>query len=435
MDELPKKIGKYPVLGIAGRGNMGVVYTGYDPFSDRDVAIKVCSLEGDQESTNRVARKLFFNEARMAGLLDHPNILRVLDAGENNRQPYIVMEYVEGGATLRPHCALPKLLPVPRVAEIVNKCANALDYAHRRGVIHRDIKPTNIMLTPDGDVRIADFGIAHRPLDDTTHVTGLLGSPRYMSPEQAQEQTVTYQTDLYSLGVVMFVLLTGNPPFTAPSLTDLLGEIVEKPAPSIRDFRPELSEGLESIVHCALQKDLRKRYRSGGELASDLAAVFDNIDHQEHSDNEEKRFDLVRKIRFFNELSDSELWETIRVGRICARRDHRYAQRQEPLIFRHRDRRCPSVPGRPSGHRPVPGRLLRRRRSWSFISDGALRQRGYAPEGRRGAYQQNISKLPATSDARVPPHPPAPPRQQGQQFRIACRRPRGCLAPWPARQP
>jgi serine/threonine protein kinase len=314
MDELPKKIGKYPVLGIAGRGNMGVVYTGYDPFSDRDVAIKVCSLEGDQESTNRVARKLFFNEARMAGLLDHPNILRVLDAGENNRQPYIVMEYVEGGATLRPHCALPKLLPVPRVAEIVNKCANALDYAHRRGVIHRDIKPTNIMLTPDGDVRIADFGIAHRPLDDTTHVTGLLGSPRYMSPEQAQEQTVTYQTDLYSLGVVMFVLLTGNPPFTAPSLTDLLREIVEKPAPSIRDFRPELSEGLESIVHCALQKDLRKRYRSGGELASDLAAVFDNIDHQEHSDNEEKRFDLVRKIRFFNELSDSELWETIRVG-------------------------------------------------------------------------------------------------------------------------
>ncbi|NIR32765.1 MAG: protein kinase [Gammaproteobacteria bacterium] len=315
MSTIPEKIGKYHILGIAGRGNMGLVYTGYDPFRDRDVAVKVCSLDDDSdEKTNRVARKLFFNEARLAGILDHPSILKILDAGEDDGQPYIVMEYVEEGRTLLPYCSPSKLLPVPKVADIASKCAKALDYAHRRGVIHRDIKPTNIMLTPEGGLKIADFGIAHRPRDDTTDVSGLLGSPRYMSPEQAEEAPLNNQTDLYSLGVVTFILLTATPPFRAPNITELLQEIVRNRPPRLRTLRPDLPEGLESIVHCALEKDLTKRYRTGGEMASDLAAVFSDLDHHDESENEERRFDAVRPLGFFDECSDSELWETVRVG-------------------------------------------------------------------------------------------------------------------------
>lgn len=315
MSKIPEKIGKYHILGIAGRGNMGLVYTGYDPFSDRDVAVKVCSLDSDwDEKTNRVARKLFFNEARLAGILDHPNILKILDAGEDEGQPYMVMEYVEGGKTLLPYCNPSKLLPVPKVAEIVSKCARALDYAHRRGVIHRDIKPTNIMLTPEGGLKIADFGIAHRPRDDTTDVSGLLGSPRYMSPEQAEERQLNNQTDLYSLGVVSYILLTGTPPFRAPNISELLQEIVRNNPPRLRTLRPDLPEGLESIVHCALAKDLTRRYRTGGEMASDLAAVFSHLDQHDEPENEEGRFDAVRPLDFFNECSDSEIWETVRVG-------------------------------------------------------------------------------------------------------------------------
>ncbi|MDX1513558.1 MAG: serine/threonine-protein kinase, partial [Gammaproteobacteria bacterium] len=201
MAELPQKFGKYHVLGLAGRGNMGVVYLGYDPFADRQVAIKVSAAPDPLDGTSsRLARKLFFNEAHMAGVLEHPNILRILDAGEEGGEPYIVMEFVEGGNTLQPFCDPENLLPVPEVADIVARCAKALDYAHCRGVIHRDIKPTNIMRTPEGDVKIGDFGVAQRTMADTTHVMGILGSPRYMSPEQIREETISGQTDLYSLG-------------------------------------------------------------------------------------------------------------------------------------------------------------------------------------------------------------------------------------------
>lgn len=226
MSELPEKFGKYHVLGLAGRGNMGVVYVGYDPFADRDVAIKVSNVEEKLEDTAaRQARKLFFNEAHMAGLLNHPNILKIFDAGVEDGEPYIVMEYVEQGETLLEYCDPATLLPVPRVAAIIAKCARAIDYAHRQGVIHRDIKPSNIMQTPDGEVKIGDFGIAHRTLADDTHVLGIVGTPRYMSPEQVQEEKITGQTDIYSLGVVMFELLTGRVPFPVANLSRLIHQI------------------------------------------------------------------------------------------------------------------------------------------------------------------------------------------------------------------
>ena len=315
MAELPEKFGKYHVVGLAGRGNMGIVYLGYDPFADRDVAIKVSVIKEHLENTAaRLARKLFFNEAHMAGLLDHPNILKIFDAGEENGEPYIVMEYVEGGDTLVPYCEPSGLLPIPRVAEIVATCARAIDYAHRQGVIHRDIKPSNIMLTTDGDVKIGDFGVAHRPLSDTTHVLGIVGSPRYMSPEQVQEDKVTGQTDLYSLGVVMFELLTGQPPFGGQNLSRLIHQIAHESAPSVQDLRPELPPALEDILKSALAKDPAHRYSSGIEFASDLAGLFSELVCEDERLDELDRFGSLRKLPFFNDFSDNEVWEALRAG-------------------------------------------------------------------------------------------------------------------------
>jgi serine/threonine protein kinase len=315
MSELPEKFGKYHVVGLAGRGNMGIVYLGYDPFADRDVAIKVSLIKENLEDTAaRLARKLFFNEAHMAGLLDHPNILKIFDAGEENGEPYIVMEYVEGSHTLVPYCQPKGLLPITKVAEIIATCARAIDYAHRQGVIHRDIKPSNIMQTTDGDLKIGDFGVAHRPLADTTHVLGIVGSPRYMSPEQVQEDKVSGQTDLYSLGVVMFELLTGQPPFGGQNLSRLIHQIAHEPAPSVLDLRPELPADLDEILKCALAKEPADRYRSGIEFASDLAGVFTELVCQDDRLDELDRFGSLRRLPFFNDFSDNEVWEALRAG-------------------------------------------------------------------------------------------------------------------------
>lgn len=316
MTQLPEKVGKYHIVGIAGEGNMGIVYVGYDPFADRDVAIKVCTgLEEGDGARRRMARKLFFNEAHTAGALEHPHILKVLDAGEERGQPYIVMEYVEGGETIEPYCKEENLLPVEEAAAFAAKCASALDYAHRRGVIHRDIKPTNIMLTPGRDVKLGDFGIAQRLLDETTHVNGLMGSPRYMSPEQVQDIPLSGQTDIYSLGVVMYELLTGQPPFAGSSLAALFNQIQHTPATPPRTLRSQIPEALDSIVCCALEKDSRYRYQNAAELSADLASLYAELRPSPGVDlGPEQRFELLRDMVFFNDFADSELVELIRVS-------------------------------------------------------------------------------------------------------------------------
>ncbi len=315
LNDVPERLGKYHVLGVAGRGNMGVVYTGYDPYADRDVAIKVCSLE--QASPHRspgLARKMFFNEAHTAGILDHPNIMKILDAGEQDDMLYIVMEYIDGGETLATHCRPDRLLPFKAVAEIVYTCANALDYAHRRGVVHRDIKPTNILLPRDGVLKIGDFGIAQHTLYENTEVLGLVGSPNYMSPEQVQEEALSGQTDLYSLGVVTFELLTGSVPFEATKLTQLVHKICNEAPPSLRDLRPDVPDPLQCIVSWALEKDTAKRYSSGREMASDLAAVFTDLEQPPETLTDDSKFQLVRRLRFFEEFPDTELWEVLRAS-------------------------------------------------------------------------------------------------------------------------
>jgi len=308
--DCPEKIGKYEIIDIAGRGAMGEVYVAHDPFIDRTVAIKVCTHDDGSESA-RVARKLFVNEAQAAGALDHPNILKIYDAGEENGQPYIVMEYIAGARTLRSYCEPESLLPVPQVIQIVRQCAQALEYAHGRGVLHRDIKPANLMLTRDGQVKIGDFGIAKRMTSDDTGTRRMVGSPRYMSPEQVNNEAVTAQTDLYSLGVSMYELLTGKPPFTARGLSQLIMMIrCEEPKP-VRSRCPEIPEPLEAIVKRAMEKSLEWRYKSGAEMASDLNKLYEQIKQQAVVLAPEQRFSAARGLRFFAEFSDSELTEVL----------------------------------------------------------------------------------------------------------------------------
>src|SRR6056297_2230589 len=174
MSDIPKTLGKYDIYGEAGRGNMGVVYAGHDAFVDRKVAIKVlASPRAPDDPVTLRAKRLFFNEARSAGHLDHPNILRIFDAGEYDGQPFMVTEFVEGVQNLRQYTASGEGQDVDWVVMLMIQCASALDYAHGRGVIHRDIKPANIMLTQQGVVKIVDFGIAQRDQADATMVLGV----------------------------------------------------------------------------------------------------------------------------------------------------------------------------------------------------------------------------------------------------------------------
>ncbi len=216
---IPERIGKYVIINEVGRGSTGTVYLSHDPYYGRDVAIKVYNIEtGGDDERARVARKMFLSEAHMVGMLQHPNILPIYDAGEENGHCYIVTEHVHGARTLAAYCRPDNLLRIDDVVEIIFKCAKALHYAHSRGVIHRDIKPSNIMLTQDSDVRIIDFGIALVADSEISRIEGIAGSPSYMSPEQVQSLELTNRSDLYSLGAVMYELLTGSRPFRAGNL-------------------------------------------------------------------------------------------------------------------------------------------------------------------------------------------------------------------------
>lgn len=313
--KIPEKLGKYKILEQVGRGSMGIVYEGYDPFSDRQVAVKVALSENLKDGdVGERYRKMFFNEAHTAGKLRHPNILEILDAGADGDDCYIVMELVKGGNTLKSYCTPENLLPVTQVIEIIFKCAKALDYAHRKGVIHRDIKPTNILVKQDMDIKIGDFSIAHTISVDTTNTMplGFVGSPRYMSPEQVQEDTITNQTDLFSLGIIMYELLTGRHPYTADSFSRLIHKIINEKHPPMSTYRSDLPEILEKIVYHALQKNPEKRYKMGLNMAADLSLAFDYLEKPKVDIEIEEKFNAVEKLDFFREFTESHIWEIIR---------------------------------------------------------------------------------------------------------------------------
>lgn len=310
-----RRIGKYEIIKELGRGATSVVYKAYDPFQDREVAVKVVFPEalGDQEHGRRY-RKLFVTEASLAGKLSHPHIVAIYDAVAEDDASYIVMEYVDG-TTLEPYARVDHLLPLTRVLEIVYKCARALDYAAREGVIHRDIKPANILLAGETDIKVSDFGAALNAASDSTQITGI-GSPAYMSPEQVREQQLTYQTDIFSLGVVFYQLLTGRLPFMGTNNYSIIYQIINAdPAPPSR-FRNEVSPQIDAIVLRMLKKNTADRYQTWGDLAGDLVDVLGGS-HAKARDGmpEAEKFDTLRKLEFFRHFSDVELWEVLRLAK------------------------------------------------------------------------------------------------------------------------
>jgi serine/threonine protein kinase len=313
------RIGKYEVRGRLGEGATAQVYLGYDTFNQREVAIKVIAPEVLHDpARGRMFQHLLVNEASLVGKLQHPHITQIYDAVLDDALSYIVMEYVPGG-TLERFARPERLLPLDRVVEIVFKCTRALDYAYRLGITHRDIKPANILMADreeaSGDIKISDFGAALVTTLDQTQVQGV-GSPAYMSPQQVREMPLNHQTDIYSLGVVMYQLLTGRLPFQASNNYSIVYQIcnIDPPAPSA--FRAEIPASLDAIVGRAMQKELDKRYADWGSFAQDLAQAFRNRRFRARAGDlsETEKFDTLRALAFFREFSDVEIWEVLRLS-------------------------------------------------------------------------------------------------------------------------
>jgi serine/threonine protein kinase len=312
-----ERIGKYQVIRKLGDGATSEVYLCHDEFAGRDVAVKIVYEDRlSDPQGGKVFRKLFVTEASLAGKLSHPHIAQIYDAVVGEKMSYIVMEYVPGG-TLEQFCTPENLLPLDKIVEIVFKCTRALDYAHKLGITHRDIKPANILIPGASDIKITDFGSAiMASSSDTTQVVGV-GSPAYMSPEQVKEAALDHRTDIYSLGVVMYQLLTGALPFNARNNFSMMYQITSvEPAPP-SSHRAEIPPAVDAIVQKAMQKDLDRRYQTWDEFSYDLAEALraDEIKAPTQEVADSEKFSTLRAMDFFSEFSDAELWEVLRISR------------------------------------------------------------------------------------------------------------------------
>jgi eukaryotic-like serine/threonine-protein kinase len=313
--ELEWRIGKYPITQEIGRGATSRVYLGRDPFADRDVAIKVFFFEESvSEQTAKLLRKGFLAEAALAGRLNHPHIVAIYDAVSEPEYSYIVMEYVKG-TTLETYTEIDNLLPLSKVVEVVFKCIRALDYAFQMGVIHRDIKPGNLLYSPEGEIKVSDFGASFQEAlaQDTTQLTGI-GSPAYMSPEQIRLEEVTHQTDIYSLGIVMYKMLTGRLPFNASNQLSLTYEILNVAPPVPSQLRPELPPLLDEICLKAMRKTAADRYDTWIDFGKDLSKAFSALRLAGETISDSAKFNELRTLSFFEDFDDVTLWEALRIS-------------------------------------------------------------------------------------------------------------------------
>jgi CHASE2 domain-containing sensor protein/tRNA A-37 threonylcarbamoyl transferase component Bud32 len=273
--DIKTMLGRYEVIKELGKGAMGTVFLGKDPKINRQVAIKTLRFDDEDLSPEdkQALRERFFREAESAGRLNHPNIVSIYDAGEDQDINYIAMELLDG-ADLKPWCAKNQLHPVREVLDAVAKIADALDYAHGQGIVHRDVKPANMMMLKNGVIKVTDFGIA-RITDQSKTATGtVLGTPSYMSPEQLAGKKVDGRSDLFSLGVMLYELLTGERPFTGDSVATLVYQISSQPHPSPKEYNASLPDSLVAIIDKALQKNPDERYQRASEMAADIRAAM-----------------------------------------------------------------------------------------------------------------------------------------------------------------
>jgi serine/threonine protein kinase len=317
LSDAPAQIGKYRVLRRLGEGATSEVFLCHDDFLDRDVAIKkVRPLAVADGRENRYFERFFAAEAALVGRLKHPNVVQIFDAVPDPVEPYLVMEYVNG-ATLRPYCRADQLLSLELIVELGFKCAMALGYVYRQGLIHRDVKPANLLVTLGGgtitDVKISDFGSVLNLASDVTQVYRV-GSLAYMSPEQLDGAALDCRADIYSLGGVLYHLIAGRPPFDAQVQSAMMQQIYhQQPAP-LHHLRSGVASTVDAVIQRALAKDPAHRYRDWDEFAQALSGL---ITHQHVPRGQlqgvldSERFNLLRSLDFFNGFGDVELWEVV----------------------------------------------------------------------------------------------------------------------------
>ena len=269
----PASLGRYHIEKEIGRGAMGRVYLAHDPEIDRHVAIKAIEMP---DAEDQHARERFLREARSAGRLLHPGIVTIFDVGETDKLLYLAMEYVEGD-TLDHFCRPESLLPVDTVCGLIGNAAEALHYAHRAGIVHRDIKPANVMRFGDGDVKIMDFGLAKPDTSNLTHDGSLFGTPSYMSPEQIRGESLDGRSDLFSLAVVLFEMLTGEKPFPGETISSIIYRIVNEPPRDPAAWESRVSPALGAFLHKALAKDVDQRFPDGAQFRKALDGITESL--------------------------------------------------------------------------------------------------------------------------------------------------------------
>ena len=320
MTQLPKQpemIGKYRVIRELGRGATSAVYLAEDSFNSRNVAIKLMFPEmlKDKED-GALYKSMFLNEASLAGKIIHPHIVTIFDAVVEDEVSYIVMEYVEGG-TLEKYCKPDNRLENQVVAEIIFKCVRALAFANMEGLIHRDIKPGNILHKHGSDIKVADFGAALSKVSDRTQVAAV-GSPLYMAPEIITGAKATVQSDIYALGMVMYMLLAGRPPFEASNAASLAYQIVNhEPEPPSR-YREGITAAIEDIVKQAMAKEVSHRYTSWEAFGKDLAALWQGEQTPQQTKGEvsdTEQFSFLKTLAFFRGFPENELWEVLKISK------------------------------------------------------------------------------------------------------------------------
>lgn len=316
-----KNAGRYEIRRELGRGSCGVVYLGWDPLIKRQVALKISRPSSEE------ARKTFFLEAQSAGKLNHPNIMAIYDTNLHEEYCYLVMEYIDG-QLLSQYCNPNNLLPVQNVVEIMDSVCKALDYAHNEGIIHKDIKPSNIMLDRVGAVKITDFSIAQisdvkqnglAGLDDTVSGTKkksvfVVGTPSYMSPEQLHHKLVGRESDIFALGCVLYEMLTGHKAFTGDSLMAIAYKILHEDPPPVTSRNPNLPEAFDEIVRIALAKQPGNRYLTCSDLAWNLKAAVQKL--RSDTTHAADFFDFVHNVSFFNAFSKNQVRELVTASNI-----------------------------------------------------------------------------------------------------------------------
>ncbi|MFC1533415.1 CHASE2 domain-containing protein [Thermodesulfobacteriota bacterium] len=286
MDTKPT-LGRYEVVDELGRGAMGVVYKGEDPKIHRTVAIKTVKLSDFDEDILDEMKERFFREAESAGLLTHPNIVTIYDAGEEHDLAYIAMEFLNG-KDLEEYTKKGHLFPLRETLSVTAQVADALDFAHGKGIVHRDIKPANIMqIEETQEIKVTDFGIARITSSSKTKTGVIMGTPSYMSPEQVAGKKVDGRSDIFSLGVVLFELLCGEKPFGGEDMTSLMYKIAKEKHPSVRSINPRVPQVLEKIIDKALEKDQEKRYQKAGQMSEHLKSVVARIDEIKEKKNDQ----------------------------------------------------------------------------------------------------------------------------------------------------